>query len=464
MMKRYSLAAVMMILVLTALGAEPLVLTVNEAVDLGLANNYNLKVQENSLAGKIRARRDAWNVFIPDVGASLTLSRKNEAQAMGGTAILGTNIGIMDATTADGIYEKLSIQSYETELSPWTAVGSLSAQLVLSPAIGNGIKALDLDYQNSLLSLEASENTTEQGIKRNFYSLLLLEEQIEVLKRNIETTRNRLTSMEAMYRNGYITELDLLKTRAGLSSLGPALLGLQNGYEQLLMVFRMDLGLDLDQELRLEGKVEVSPEALDADDLVKRFLPGRTDIQQLLVNQKMLENVKALNFNQGRLPALVLGWTYSPYQADPFDPDRWGEDGFSGDNGSLSITLSVPLDDWLPRSGTANKIKEAQDNIDRLGYQKELAFLAAEMEIRNLVMSLNTSREKLTVLTESVEINEQSLRMSRESYDNGGIALLDLETAENDLLQAEIDLLSEKFTYISSLLDLEKALNTRLAR
>jgi outer membrane protein TolC len=67
-------------------------------------------------------------------------------------------------------------------------------------------------------------------------------------------------------------------------------------------------------------------------------------------------------------------------------------------------------------------------------------------------------------LAESVEINEQSLKMSRESYDNGGIALLDLETAENDLLQAETDLLSEKFNYISSLLDLEKALNTRLAR
>jgi outer membrane protein TolC len=270
--------------------------------------------------------------------------------------------------------------------------------------------------------------------------------------------------MEAMYRNGYITELDLLKTRAGLSSLGPALLGLQNGYEQLLMVFRMDLGLDLDQELTLQGKVEVSPENWDADDLVERFLPGRTDIQQLLVNQKILENVKSLNFNQGRLPALILGWTYSPYQADPFDTDKWGEDGFSGDNGSLSVTVSVPLDDWLPRSGTANKIKEAQDNIDRLGYQKELALLAAEMEIRNLVMSLNTSREKLSVLAESVEINEQSLKMSRESYDNGGIALLDLETAENDLLQAETDLLSEKFNYISSLLDLEKALNTRLAR
>lgn len=432
-MKRFSAAAMMIMLAMVHLSAEPLKLTVKMAVDLGLANNHNLKIQENILAGKERARKDAWNVFIPDMGASFTLSRKNEA------ATAGT-----------------------MELNPWTAVGSFSSQLVLSPAMVNGIQALDLDYSSSLLTLVAEETDITLGIKKYFYSLLLIQEQIEVLKRNMETTRNRLMSMETMYRNGLITELDLLKTRAGLSSLGPTLLGLQNGYEQLLMVFRMDLGLSLDQELVLDGAVEVSPESWDADDLVKRFLPGRNDIQQLLVNQKILENVQSLDFNQGRLPSLVLGWSYSPYQVDPFNTDKWDQEGFSGDNGSFSITLSVPLDDWLPHSNTTNTIKEARDTIERLNYQKELAFLAAEMEIRNLVMSLNAGRQKMIVQAESVDINKKSLRMSREAYENGGITLLDLESAENDLLQAEIDLLTEKFNYISSLLDLEKALNTEL--
>ena len=116
--------------------------------------------------------------------------------------------------------------------------------------------------------LSRLNKNTEKSIKTNFYNLLLLNEQIDVLKKNIETTEARLKSMEEMYNYGYITELDLLNTKAGLSSLGPTLLKMENGFEQLKMVFLMDLGLGLDQEIVLDGAVEALPEAWDADTLV----------------------------------------------------------------------------------------------------------------------------------------------------------------------------------------------------
>lgn len=432
-MRKYITVIPFLLAALLPLAAEPMTLTVDRAVDLARSNNFNLKVQESTVATKARAKEDAWNVFIPDVGASLTLNRANTAPSMGGM-----------------------------ELDPWTLVGNVSAQLALSPAIGNGISQLDLDYRNAMLSLESAEQSTELDIKKSFYGILLVEEQIKVLEQNIATMENRLASMEQMYRNGYITELDLLKTEAGLSSLGPTLTSVENNLELMMMKFRMDLGLDLDQELVLEGSIDASPESFNADELVMQHLPGRLDIQQLLLSREMLENALSATFNQSRLPALILSWSYSPYQADPFNLDGWGVDGFSGDNGAFSLTLSLPLEDWLPHSGTDNKLKEAQDAMDRLDYQRELAYRGAEMEIRSLVMNLNTSRENLAVLEESVEINRESLAMSRESYDNGGITLLDLETAENDLLQAESDLLAEKYNYISNLLDLEAAVNSQL--
>ena len=447
-----------------AADGDPLILTVDKAVELGLANNYNLKVQESTLAGKNRSKADAWNVFLPDISASVTLSRKNTAQSAGGTIIMGMDpmSGITEPTTDDGMYDYLVLGSFERELSPWTAVGNISAQLVLSPAMLNGVKQLQLDCDKALLDLESTQQKTRLSIKKNFYNLLLLQEQHAVLQKNIETTQKRLADMEEMYKYGYITDLDLLKTRAGLSSLGPALLKLENGYEQLKMVFLMDLGLPLDKQIVLEGAVEASPETWNAEDLVNSFLAGRIDIQQLTIAGEMLENLKSLNFNQGLLPALVLGWSYSPYQADPFETETWGDDGYFGDNGSFSVTMSVPVEDWIPHSGTSNKIKNAQDDIDRLAYQKELALLGAEMEIRTLSMSLNTSRENLRVLAESIKINQQSLEMSREAYNSGQLNLLDLETAENDLLQAELDLVSEKYSYISSLLNLEAAINQNL--
>jgi outer membrane protein TolC len=327
----------------------------------------------------------------------------------------------------------------------------------------NGVKALDLNYESALLDLESAELSTETGIKANFYNLLLLQEQIEVLKKNIQTTEARLASVEEMYRYGYVTELDVLNTKAGLSSLGPTLLKMENGYEQLKMAFLMDLGLALDQEVVLEGSVEVSPETRDGNYLVNTYMADRINIQQLTVTEKMLVNAKSAASN-GRLPTLVLGWSYSPYQADPFDTEYWGEDGYFGDNGSFSATLSIPIEDWIPHSGTWSDIKDAENNIKNLAHQKELALLGAELEIRSLVMTLNTSIESMEVLSESIEINQKSYDMSLESYNKGQLTLLDLETAENDLLQAELDLVAEKYNYISSLLSLEAAINQNLTK
>ncbi len=450
----------------TSISGAPLVLSVETAVELGLANNYNLKIQESTAAGKERSRKDAWNVFLPDISMSATLSRSNSSQTVAGTAVLGLDpmSGITEPTTADGMYDYLMLTSYESEISPWTAVGNISAQLALSAAMFNGIKQLELDYNNALLELDSSKQNTEKSIKTNFYNLLLLQEQIDVLKKNIKTTEARLESMEDMYQYGYITEIDLLNTKAGLASMGPSLLKIENGYEQLKMVFLMDLGLNLNQKIILDGSVEASPEIWDADSLVNTYMANRIDIQQLTIAQKMLENGKSATINQSLLPALVLGWSYSPYQADPFESETWGDDGYFGDNGSFSVTLSLPVEDWLPHSGTSNSIREAGDEIERMAYQKELAFLGAEMEIRSLVMTLNTSRESLKVLAEVIEINRKSLEMSTESYNNGQLSLLDLETAENDLLQAELDLVSEKYNYISSLLNLETAINKNLTK
>jgi len=459
-------AAVLMPVFSDTAESEPLSLTVDDAVKLGLANNYNLKVQGSNVAGKSRAKDDAWNVFLPDISASLTLSRKNTAASAGGTIMAGTNNpGSPDSfSTEDGIYDYIAITSFEQEMSPWTAVGNLSAQLALSPAMFNGIKQLELDLNNALLDLESAQQSTEKSIKTNFYNLLLLQEQINVLNKNIETTESRLKSMEEMYKYGYITELDLLNTRAGLASMGPSLLQMNNGYKQLEMVFLMDLGLPLDREVVLEGSVEVSPETWNADSLVKNNLAKRIDIQQLIIAEEMLGNAKSATFNQSLLPMLVLGWSYSPYQSDPFETETWGDDGYFGDNGSFSVTLSLPVEDWLPHSGTYNKIQDAQDEIDKMAYQKELAFLGAEMEIRSLAMTLNTSIESLKVLTESIDINRQSFEMSMEAYSNGQLSLLDLETSEDSLLQAELDLVSEKYKYISSLLNLEAAINKNLIK
>jgi outer membrane protein TolC len=63
----------------------------------------------------------------------------------------------------------------------------------------------------------------------------------------------------------------------------------------------------------------------------------------------------------------------------------------------------------------------------------------------------------------NVSIAEKAYRLTEQGYRAGTIEYLDLKDAENDLLQARLGVLTEKFNYLNTLLDLEAALNAKLS-
>ena len=62
----------------------------------------------------------------------------------------------------------------------------------------------------------------------------------------------------------------------------------------------------------------------------------------------------------------------------------------------------------------------------------------------------------------SVSIAQKAYRLTEQAYRAGSVEYLDLKDAENSLLQAQIGVRTEKYNYLSTLLDLETAVNAQL--
>ncbi|MDC7219500.1 MAG: TolC family protein [Spirochaetales bacterium] len=454
----------LLFLMLTAafVSAEARDLTIEEAVALGRENNLSLKMQDVAVAQAERENEDRWNVFIPDVSLTTTLARTNQASTgYGAMPLEDYSTTITEYNDYITTYDVGAF--YEYDYGNWAFVADLSAQLVLNPAIGNGINALGLNLRSEQLNREIDEKQLEQNIKKYYYQLVQLQANIALLEKNIATTEQRYRDMEAMYRNGLITELDLLQTESGLASLTPVLTSLKNGYEQLRMAFCMDLGLPLNQELNLLDEITAeNARTFDADKLVGSYLADNLDIQSLTLGKDMTENGRDAQNNLS-MPSLILGWNYNPTVLDPFNGDNWSDDYLvDGDGGAFSVTVSIPLDDWMPHSTARNDVKALEDSLKTLDYQKELLYQATEMQIRQHVMTLDAAVQNLAVMEENVVLAQKTYDMSWARYRNGQMTATDLSQAENDLLQAESDLLGEKYTYISALLDLEYTVNRTL--
>lgn len=431
-------------------------LTIDEAVELGKAHNLTLKIQDIEVVQAQREKDDRFNVFFPDMSASATLNRSN----LENSGYVLTPWGTSTTNAYGTAYEDVLYNDYEYQYS---LIGNVSAQLVLTPAIGNGIKALELNLTTKKLEQRKGENELGNNIKKNYYLLVQMTKGTELLEKNISTTTQRYRDMQAMYQNGMIRELDLLQTQLGLSTMESELTSLNNQVKQLKMAFCMDIGLPITDEIVLTDEIMVGETKIfNADYLVNRYMGDNLDLQSFYLSKDSAQNGKSAQVNQS-LPQLILGYNYNPIILDPLNSESWEDDPFEdNDSGSFSITLNIPLDDWIPHSTADNKVRKMNDTMSALDLQEKQLTQATEMKIRSFVMSLGASTEKLAVLERSVTLSQKAYDLSWESYRNGRTTATDLSQVEDDLIKAENNLIAEKYTYITSLLDLEYTLNRSL--
>ena len=163
---------------------------------------------------------------------------------------------------------------------------------------------------------------------------------------------------------------------------------------------------------------------------------------------------------QNYTPALALSWGYQPIVMDI--TKNW----FDGDNvmdqGALSVTLAWNLTNMLPFSSNITSLKETEKNLEKLELSVATILQNGEIEINSLVDNLKKCESSIKAMEYNVELAEKAYNMSFEAYRVGTTELLDLNEAASQLSQAKLGLMNEKYTYLTTLLDLEYAINTKL--
>ena len=412
----------------------PRKMTVEEAVAVARDGNLGLVSPRIAAEGKRRADALAWNNFLPTVDVSGTLGRWNVDQS---SMILGP-------------------------VPRWSLSASFSAQLMLNLALFEGVKSLRADYEAGLISYAQAEARLERDVRKSFYNLLLLEENMKLMEEQIEAARRRYEQARANYRAGTAPELSMLQAQVAYENLKPALQEMRIGYQAARDAFAMTLGLPRGTEVQPAGKIEPAYAKLDADAMIASGLSSRLDIQSLVKSLESLQIAETGLKYRLWTPNLILGWNLDP----AFSGDPWADDLFDGDrwsqrSGMFRATLSMRLNGLLPFTQDGQQLAELRDQRESLRANLAQALRGAEMEIDGLVRRLEKSRTSHTALELNAGLAERAYRLSEEAYRAGASDLLDVQNAELELRKARLELLKEDYTYVTALLDLEYAVGAR---
>jgi len=424
--------------------AGPRVIDIDSAVKLALQNNLQLETERLTVEQKRRSKDTVWNRFIPSLSAGATMARTNLEQ---------TN--------------PITSQPYPR----WNLSATLQARLDLTVSLFQGIRLTVQDYEAGLLSLADTRKKIERDVRKQFYNILLLEQQIQLTRDSIDQAQKRYEQTKVNYDNGLVDEYTLLSSQVALENIKPQLENLQLAHRNAIMGFNQMLGLDVNKETTLKGNIEPQMVSLNTDELIKSHLSDRFDLQQIRQYIQILKTQKEAivggdGQSAGLLPVLSFGFTADPtFQGDPTSDPLFADisnDWQQTSRGAFSITITQPLDGLVPGSQTRVRIANLENDIQKQYVNLQQATEGAEIQVRGTIQNLNKVQQTLKVKELNVTLAERAYSLAQEAYQAGTRDLLEVQNAEQELRQARVQVLSEKYNYVSGLLDLEYALNASL--
>lgn len=412
-------------------------LSIDQAVKLAIEHNLSLSNTKRDLAAKQRKADTAWNVFIPTVDVSGTLARMNE---------------VPKTVTIPG--------SPVRELPQWSLSSRFSATLTLNMALFEGLKNVRMDYENGKISYEKARAQLERDVRKSYIQILLLQENVKLLKENLAAAEKRLETARANYRGGLVPELTVLQAQVGAENLKPTIQDLENSLQMAIESLAMSLGLP--HGTRLELQTLPLPDLsldLDMEALIGRAVKDKPDLEELRRSILLLQSTKQANFYQLYTPSLSLGWTFDPtFQGDPMKDNWFDSESWKQRSGMFSITLAWRLNSLLPFSREAQGLADLDDTIAKMNTSLAMAVRGTETEVYSIILKLQKSQQSMNALKLNVDLAKRAYALTEDAYKAGLKDIMEITNADLDLRKAQLEVMKEQFNYITGLLDLEYAI------
>ncbi|MDR0302059.1 MAG: TolC family protein [Treponema sp.] len=425
--------------------APPMRISPDEAVQLAVKNNLALESTRAGTATKKRASDLSWNQFIPSVdvgGALLRLNNAPEAMVLPLSQILGPTAP--DITLGGGG-------------SQWKVAGSITAAVSFNVSMIEDMKKLRLDYESGIISYEKARLQLERDIRKAYHNLLLLQENINLLRGSFENAERQVQMAQANYNAGLAPELTYLQALVAKENMRPIIDQTENGLKLSMAQFAMYLGLDYNTPFELEP-VAASTDfiSIDVAEMISKAAAGKPDIQELRQTILYLNSYKKSVKHRLFTPTISLSWSADPtFTKDPWKDSWFSMDDWKQQQGSLRLTIGFRLNGLLPFTVEHQGMKALEDQITTATLGLTQMIQGTEIEIYNTVLALEKARITSEAQAQTVSLAEQSFRLTEQAYQAGLQDYFQVQNTEQSLRQARVQMLEQQFIYLNGLIDLE---------
>ena len=301
-------------------------------------------------------------------------------------------------------------------------------------------------------SLEQMKQKLSMSATANFYTLLFLQEAINIKNEELHTLKEHLEFVEKKKETGSATQYEILTTKVKISNVESQKLDLISALTVQQTILNSLLGQTEKTHHAVKKDLVVTFSELPVDSLLSYAVNHRDEMkiakEKIMLSELQLKIVKGQNnpvFNvfadggwkNGYIPDL------NPLKA----------------NFVAGVGLRVPLFD---ATKTKFNVMQVKSNIKTNNLETEVIKRNITNEIVENQSNIQTSRKKFDQFKLQLELAQKALSLAEISFKAGAITNLDLLDATTSVSESRLNLLKSNIDYIISVYKLKVALGERL--
>lgn len=419
-------------------------LSLEEAIALGQENNYNALKSEKEVEKALKQKWEIISQGLPQINGNVDYQN-----------YLKQPVTLLPGEIAGGEPNTFVPVTFGTKQN-LTATATWN-QLIFDGSYIVGVQSARTLLQISKNAKVKTDLEVRKAVINAYGNVLMAEESVDILQKNLRTVAKNLNDTEKIYENGLAEEEDVEQLKITKLELENNLSRNLRMRDIAYQVLNMALGLPVETPVRLTDDLDnLAMEFYDLG-LLEKSIPIEENIDVRIAANTAesadifvrLEKAKALPTLNGFLNYGAAGYS------DEFSFLEDDQEYFS--QSILGVTLNIPIfSSGMRSSRTKQKELEYEQALLDLEETKN----EIKLEIESARSNYRFSLENYQTRQESLELAERIEKKNQVKFFEGLASSFELSEAQRQLYAAQQNLLEAMLEVISAKVELENVLST----
>ena len=384
---------------LVAQPAPGAVLTLEQAVRLSLERDPAAVAAEGDVASARAGVLESRGAFLPSLSANgIYGSSSNER---------------FDQTSG-----RLVSENYTAQLQASYELFGGGRRFAQARSAGASLDAADARYR-------AQRYQTKLAPTEIFYGAAAASDLLAAAEQRLQRARQQLTFAQARLEVGTATTSDALRAELEVGNAELAVVDAESNLRTL--------GLELGRRVGVPGEVSTAPAALPSDapplppmeSLVERALRSSPAVRAAQATLKSRSAARLASYTP-YLPSVRVSGGYDWFAFDfPPDQQTW----------SMRVIANLPIFNGFQREAAVSRAGAAERTAQALARDAEIA---ARVQVESAVREIAAAERRVQISERGVELAREDLRVQEERYQLGVANILDLQSSQVALADAEV--------------------------